>query len=199
VRAFISSFFGYFLTPAGLFAMGVLDSSLVFFMPMGLDFVVILMAARNPELAWLYAILAAAGGVVGSGFTFWIGSKLGEHGLSRIVDRAQLERVQKRVRKAAAPSLAALAIIPPPFPLTPFILAAGAFKLNRWRFFGSLAAFKLLRYGTESALAVRFGRGITEWMDSTVFQVVVGLFILLVIVGTIGSAVVMVRKIRRSD
>ena len=199
MRAFFASIFGFFLTPGGLLVMGVLDSSLVFFMPLGLDFVVILVVARNPEQAWLYPLIAATGGVIGSAITFWIGRKLGEHGLSRLVDGRRLRRVQDRIHHSTPLAVAALAIIPPPFPLTPFILAAGAFGLNTWRFFTGLAVFKLLRYGTESVLAVRFGEGITTWMDSTTFQVVIGLFIVVVVAGTIVSAVKLVRSTRHPD
>ena len=74
--------------------MGVLDSSMVFFLPLGIDFVVILLAARTPELFWLYAILATIGSVIGGAGTFWIGRKVGEHGLSRLVKASRLARVQ---------------------------------------------------------------------------------------------------------
>ena len=65
MRGLFYSFLGYFLTPVGVLAMGVLDSSLVFFLPLGIDFVVILLAARKPELFWLYALLATVGSVAG--------------------------------------------------------------------------------------------------------------------------------------
>ena len=58
MRALFYSLLGYFLTPPGVVAIGALDSSLVFFLPLGIDFVVIIMAARKPELFWLYALLA---------------------------------------------------------------------------------------------------------------------------------------------
>ena len=62
MRGLFYSFLGYFLTLPGVVVMGALDSSLVFFLPLGIDFVVILLAARKPELFWLYAILATIGG-----------------------------------------------------------------------------------------------------------------------------------------
>src|SRR4051812_1233561 len=83
VRAFFFSILGYFLTPGGVLLMGVLDASMVFFLPLGIDFVLILMTARKPELFWLYALLATAGSVVGAAGTYWIGRKAGEKGLSR--------------------------------------------------------------------------------------------------------------------
>src|SRR5688500_19229654 len=112
MRAFFYSLLAYFLTPAGLVLMGALDSSLIFFLPLGIDFAVIVLAARKPELFWWYAILATAGSVAGAAATFWIGRKLGEHGLSKLIKPHQLERVQRRVGQSAAVSVAVLGIIP---------------------------------------------------------------------------------------
>ena len=47
MRAAFFSFLGYFLTIPGIVLMGVLDASMVFFLPLGIDFVVILMTARS--------------------------------------------------------------------------------------------------------------------------------------------------------
>ena len=139
MRALFYSLLGYFLTPWGLVLMGVLDSSLVFFLPLGIDFVVILLAARKPELFWLYAVLATVGSVAGASVTFWIGRKVGEHGLSRLIKPSRLKRIEQRVSERAAVSVAALAIIPPPFPFTAFVLTSGAFKGNPWSFLITLA------------------------------------------------------------
>ena len=66
MRALFYSLLGYFLTPVGVVLMAALDSSMVFFLPLGIDFVVIIMAARKPELFWLYAILATVGSLMGA-------------------------------------------------------------------------------------------------------------------------------------
>lgn len=199
MRAFFSSFAGFFLSPGGVFTLGILDASLIFFLPLGLDFVVILMVARNPERAWLYPLLATGGGLVGAAFTFWLGHKLGTHGLSRVIDGGRLERVRERIEHHAAIGVAALSLIPPPFPFTPFILAAGALKVIAWRFFAGLAVFKGVRYGMEALLALRFGSGITAWMDSDAFRIVVGAFIVLAVAGTVVSGVQVARSTRHAD
>src|SRR5512141_961211 len=85
MRALFYSLLGYFLTPVGLVVMGALDSSMVFFLPLGIDFVVIILTARRPELFWMYALLATVGSLIGAGVTYWIGRKVGEVGLSRLV------------------------------------------------------------------------------------------------------------------
>jgi membrane protein YqaA with SNARE-associated domain len=197
MRSLFYSLLGYFLTPVGVIAMGALDSSLVFFLPLGIDFVVILMAARKPELFWLYALLATAGAMVGAGFTFWLGRKLGEHGLSKLINPNRLKRIQQRVSNRGAYAVAALGIIPPPFPFTAFVLTSGAFRLNAWHFFVTLAGVRLLRFSIEAALAAHYGRGILNWMKSDTFQWIIGVFIVLAIGGTIVSAVAVVRSTRR--
>ena len=196
MRAFFFSILHYFLTPSGVLVMGALDASLVFFLPLGIDFVVIIMAARKPDLFWLYSLLATAGSLLGAAATFWVGSKAGEVGLTRFVNPNRLERVKQRVNRGAA-LVPALAVIPPPFPFTPFVLTSGALGMNPWSFFGTLAAFRILRFGFEGALASHYGSQILRWMKTPVFEAVVGGFIGLAIIGTIVSAVALIRGSKR--
>jgi membrane protein YqaA with SNARE-associated domain len=197
VRSLFYSFLGYFLTAPGLVAMAALDSSLVFFLPLGIDFVLILLAARKPELFWLYALLATVGAVAGSAVTYWVGRAIGEHGIGKLVRPSRLARIQKRVGKGGAYSLAALAIIPPPFPFTAFALTSGAFRVAQGPFFATLGTVRLLRFGVESALAAHYGRGIVTWMKSDIFQWLVGGLIVLAVGGTVLSAIALVRSTKR--
>jgi len=197
VRALFFSVLGYFLTPVGIVLMGVLDASMVFFLPLGIDFVVILMTARKPELFWLYAILATIGSIVGAAGTFWIGKKAGEKGLSRFVSPRQLKRVEHRVNRGAF-VVAALGLIPPPFPFTPFVLASGALGMNAWSFLGALAGVRMFRFGIEATLAHRYGSRILRWMRTPTFKMVVGVFIVLAVIGTIVSAIALYRGSRSS-
>ena len=111
----------------------------------------------------------------------------------------RLERVKAQINRGSA-VIAGLALIPPPFPFTPFVLASGALGMNPWSFFGALAFVRLFRFGVEAALAHRYGTQIVRWMKTPTFQAVVGVFIALAVIGTIISAVVLVRSSkRRSD
>jgi membrane protein YqaA with SNARE-associated domain len=170
---------------------------MVFFLPLGIDFVLILLAARRPELFWLYAILATVGSVIGAAGTFWIGRKVGEHGLSRFVKASRLKRVQDRVGGSAAVPVAALGIIPPPFPFTAFVLTSGAAQMNPWTFLVTLAGVRALRFLGEGLLAAHYGRGIIGWMKSTTFTVTVAAMAAIAIIGTIVSAVALYRSTKR--
>jgi membrane protein YqaA with SNARE-associated domain len=197
MRSLFHSLLGYFLTPAGLLMMGVLDSSLIFFLPLGIDFVVILLAARRPEWFWVYAILATIGSVIGSAFTFWIGRKIGEVGLEGFIKPSRLKRVQERVGRSAALTVGALAIIPPPFPFTAFVLTSGACRVNAWTFLVTLAAVRVMRFGMEGALAAYYGRRIIiTWMKSPSFTVVVGIVTGMAVIGTVISAIAVYRSTR---
>jgi membrane protein YqaA with SNARE-associated domain len=191
----VRALLGYFLTPAGLVLLGILDSSLIFFLPLGIDVVLILLCARDPELFWAYALLATAGSLTGAAGTYWLGMKVGQQGMTRWVGKSRVDRVRARVSGKAAAGVASLALIPPPFPFTALVLASGAFALDMWRFFTTLAAVRILRFGLEGALAARYGRSILGWMETPVFEVTVGAFIVLAVAGTVISAVKVYRSV----
>jgi len=176
--------------------MAVLDASMVFFLPLGIDFVVIISAARNPGRFWLYALLATMGSLVGAAGTFWVGRQAGEKGLARFVSPRRLKRVRARVDRGVF-VVASLALIPPPFPFTPFVLASGALGMNAWSFFAGLAGVRALRFGIEAGLASQYGSGILRWMKTPAFQMAVGAFIALAAIGTIVSAVLVYRSSKR--
>lgn len=197
MRSLFNSLLAYFLTPGGLFLLGALDASVVFFLPLGIDFVVIILTARKPEFFWLYTLLATTGSLVGSAFTFWLGRKLGEAGLKWFVKPSTLRRVEQRVNHSAAASVAALGIIPPPFPFTAFLLVSGACRINPWSFLPALGGVRLARFLIEAGLAAYYGRGILRWMQSSTFTAIVIALTTLAIVGTIVSAIAMYRSMKR--
>src|SRR5687768_8718142 len=96
----------FFLTWWGAFVLGLLDASLLFFLPFGIDALVIYLSARDRELFWLYPVLATAGSVAGAAITFWIGKKAGDVGLERFVPARRLERLRARVRHSGAVAVA---------------------------------------------------------------------------------------------
>jgi membrane protein YqaA with SNARE-associated domain len=189
--------FRFFLTWWGAYVLGALDASMVFFLPFGIDALVIYLSARNGMLFWIYPLLATAGSVTGAAVTYWIGHKGGELGLERLIAGGRLERFRKRVQKGGAVAMAVAALLPPPFPLTPFLLTCGALKVNRWIFFPTFAAMRLIRFGCEAALARIYGRGVLRLLESDPFQRVIIGFIIIAVVGTVLSAVTLWRSTRQ--
>jgi membrane protein YqaA with SNARE-associated domain len=176
--------------------IAALDATMLFFLPFGVDGVVIYLAARNEGLFWLYPVLATLGSLTGAATTYWIGKKIGEVGLERYVSERRLARVRWRVRDSGAVAMAIPALMPPPFPLTPFVLTCGALRVNPWRFFGLFGAMRLLRFGAEALLAVAYGRGILRVLQSDTFQLVIGAFVVIAIAGTAVTGVMLWRSTR---
>lgn len=198
MRAFSRWVLTIFASLPGVFVLAALDSTLFFSLPLGIDAVVVLLSARLQELAWVVPVLASAGSIVGAALTFWMGRKAGEKGLDRFVDDKRLERVQRKIKTSGAVALAVLDLIPPPFPFTAFVLAAGALEVKTNTFFLTLAAVRLLRFGVEAAFAARYGRRILSWMDSDLFHDIVFFSIVAALGLTAFSIVRLYRSTRTS-
>jgi membrane protein YqaA with SNARE-associated domain len=187
--------FSFFLTWWGLVLLGALDASLFVFIPFGTDAVVIYMCARDRELFWLYPLLTTAGSIAGAAVTYAIGARLGDDGLARFVPKRQFERFQQRMKKIGPLTMGLSAVLPPPFPLTAFILTSGALKFPMPRFLLIFAAARLFRFGTEALLAQRFGTALLRVFESEPVQrIAVGLVILAIA----GTTITIVRIWRSS-
>jgi membrane protein YqaA with SNARE-associated domain len=180
----LARYFAWFLTWWGTTLMAALDTSLVFYLPFGVDALVIYQAARDKDLFWAPPLLATTGSLIGAAGTFWIGRKVGEGGIERLTSGRRLKMIRQRVHNGGAVALAIPALLPPPFPLTPFILACGALAVSPWRFFVTLGAARLVRFGIEAVLARRYGAGILAVLESGTFRGVILGFIIVALVGT---------------
>jgi membrane protein YqaA with SNARE-associated domain len=180
-------------TPVGVIVLGALDSTLFFSLPFGIDASVVILAAQMRALWWIVPMLAAAGSVAGAALTFWMGAKVGDAGLDRWVPANRLNRIRCRIRDNGAVALAVLDLIPPPFPFTPFVLAAGALEVSPRTFFVTLSLCRVLRFGAEAALAAIYGRRILSWLDSDLFHDIVSFFIVVAVTLTTLSVVQIVR------
>lgn len=194
----LSSLFSTFLSPWGLLALSVLDSSIFFVTPLAIDLAVILASAHDGDRFWLYALIATAGSLAGIAATYWIGRHLGEPGLKKVLSEPQLARAKRHVRKKGAIAMGLLAIVPPPFPLTPLVVASGALEVQASVFFTAAAAARAVRFGAESLLARRYGSRIAGWLESPLFEVLVGLLIAIAVLGT-AKAVYDVSRARRRE
>jgi membrane protein YqaA with SNARE-associated domain len=197
MQGFFGSIFSLFLTPLGLVVLSALDSSMLFFLPAAVDIAVIILSTRYRELFWIFPVLATAGSLIGAYVTFWLGCKIGENSLSFWVSERRLKMVQQKIRDKGAIALAIPGLLPPPFPLTPFILVCGALKVSRTKFFVTLGAARLVRYGVAALLAFLYGRRIIGILESDIFRMGVAILIFVALVGTGYSAYRMVKSTRK--
>jgi membrane protein YqaA with SNARE-associated domain len=184
--SFFDPLLRFLLTPWGVGVLAALDSTLVFWLPLGIDLAVVILGAQHPRLFWIYPLAATAGSLAGATTTFLVGHAAGEAGLKHFVPERKLEKIQARVRKSGALTLGALDLLPPPFPFTFVLLAAGALDVNRAQFFSVLAAARLLRFGLEAALGAHYGAPLALRIESRLFRDIAGLCV----VAAIGASVI---------
>jgi membrane protein YqaA with SNARE-associated domain len=185
VHSFFSSILSWFISPFGLLILAALDSSMLFFLPAAVDITVIVLAARQRDLFWAFPLLATAGSLSGAYVTFMIGRKIGEKSLTSWLPGGRgIGRVEGRIRDKGAVALAIPGLLPPPFPLTPFILACGALKVSLSKFMLTLAAARLVRFGLEASLAAIYGSRIVAVLESDAIRRFVTMMIIITVIGS---------------
>jgi membrane protein YqaA with SNARE-associated domain len=189
--------FGFFLSTWGITILAALDSSILFSVPFAIDAAVVILAAQHRDLFWLYPLIVVPSSLLGAATTYWIGWKIGEEGLQLFVPRQRLKRIHDRVRSSGAFALPALDLIPPPFPFTPIILVSGALEVAPRRFFLTLAAVRVVRFGAEAVLALFYGDVIMLWLESETVRTIAGILFVLVLAGAAISSYRLVRSTAR--
>jgi membrane protein YqaA with SNARE-associated domain len=183
----------------GLLALGILDSSFLF-APLGNDLLVVAMTARHRSIPLMlyYAAMSTAGSVLGCLLVDLLFRKAGEKGLERHLSRRRLEYVKRKVTRNAAWALVVASIAPPPFPFTPFVMAAAALQYPRKRMLALTAAARMFRFTALGVLAFLYGRRILKWAESPVVQWVLIVLVVVCVLGSIVSVVGWIRRSRRA-
>ncbi len=151
----------------GLFSVAVLDSSVIPLSLPGSTDLLLLWLVANHGNPWLLAFSAIAGSIVG-GYTTWhIGRRGGEDALRRYVPPRILGRIVVWVERNPVLSVFLPAVLPPPIPLLPFALAAGALGVTRQRFLLVYGSARSLRYSLVAWLGVAYGRHIVRLWSGT--------------------------------
>jgi len=155
------------LGPLGLFAVAVIDSSPIPLpIPGSTDLLLLWLVAHN-GVPWLLVLSAVAGSIVGGYSTWQIGRKGGEAALRRHVSARMLGRVNAWVEHHPVLAVFIPAVLPPPIPLSPFLLASGALGVSRNRFLLVYGAARTLRYSFIAWLGVKYGRHVIRMWSGT--------------------------------
>ena len=148
---------------AALVGLGALGILLIAFLdagmlplPGGPDAVVMTLSHLNHAMMPLYVLAAIVGSTLGCLIPYYIGQKTGTAALRRF-DPQKIARVSDLMDRYDLWSVVVGALLPPPFPLKLFLISAGVFRMNVWRFLLALAIGRTVRYSLEGWMAVRYG------------------------------------------
>ncbi|MGD0840636.1 MAG: VTT domain-containing protein [Candidatus Acidiferrales bacterium] len=141
----------------GFIPLGLVDSSIIP-VPGSMDVLTIVLSARNSDLWVYYAVMATVGSVIGAYVTYRLARRGGKATLGRKVSPRKLERAQKLFGRWGFGALAIAAVLPPPVPIVPVILAAGAMHYSSTKFLSALTMGRIVRYSILGYLGARYGR-----------------------------------------
>ena len=140
----------------GVFAIALLDGIGVP-MPGILDVAFANYVFNRPHLAWLYAVIAAAGSTLGCLVLYFIGYEGAEVVLRKRMSAQKFERTRLSFEKNRVWALMLPSMLPPPFPFKLFVLAAAVFEMKVKHFLMAIFAGRLIRFAALAALVIYLG------------------------------------------
>jgi membrane protein YqaA with SNARE-associated domain len=176
------------LKPLGIFGVlivAIIDSSSI---PMPLDAMVVEYVVRDHARFLIYCFTAALGAAIGSLLPYYLGRAGGEIFLLKRINRARYEQLRDRFEKQEFLAIMIPAMMPPPFPVKVFELAAGVFEMKPLWFFSGLLLGKFIRFVVVSLIIMIYGPAIFHTMIRTVHQ---HQNLMLILVGVLGVLLVM--------
>ncbi len=148
----------------GLILIGIADNSVV---PLtgSMDVLTIWLAAGHRDLWPYYAVMATIGAVLGGYITYYLGRKGGKEAIEKKLRKERAQKLFKRFDRWGFRTIVITALLPPPFPLVPVLLVAGALQYSKKKFLGALAVGRSVRYFLVAGLGSLYARPITAFFN----------------------------------
>jgi len=109
--------------------------------------------------------MATAGAVLGGYLTYRMALKGGKETLEKKFSKAKADRVYAKFERWGFWAIAIPAVLPPPFPIVPSLLAAGAMQYPQKKFFAALTLGRGVRFTILAYLGAHFGRHISAFFS----------------------------------
>ncbi|HLV85595.1 MAG TPA: VTT domain-containing protein [Candidatus Sulfotelmatobacter sp.] len=149
---------------AAQIAIGVADNSVIP-LPGSMDVFTVWLAASEPRYWLYYALMATIGSLVGGYITYFLARKGGKEALEKKFKKRKAQTIYRRFERWGVGAVAVPAMLPPPFPIVPFLLAAGALQFPPKRFLGALALGRGIRFIVIAWLGSKYGTAITHFFS----------------------------------
>ena len=143
----------------GLIVLGLADNTPFISAPPGSeDVFVILLSAHRPQWWVYYAFLATVGEVLGGYLGYRLAEKGGQGILERKMGKPRAEKIYRRFEKRGFLRVFSGSLLPPPFPFTPVLMAAGVMQYPYKQFLSALSAGRAVRFFAVAFLARIYGQ-----------------------------------------
>jgi membrane protein YqaA with SNARE-associated domain len=165
--------------PLGVFVLSLVES-IGIPNPGGTDALLLLVAIERPSAAFLCAVLATLGSLMGSAIFYEIVRKGGDKFLSRYTVSPRGQRFRAWTHRYGMVTVFISALLPIPIlPLKAFAACGCAMGVSRTRFMLVMAAARLPRYVGLAYLGAKLGENSAVWIKGHTWQmgaVAIGLF-----------------------
>jgi len=153
-----------------------------------MDALTIILSAHHKDWWGYYAIMATIGAVVGGYMTYALARKGGKEGLPKKLPKKKAEQVHKTFEKYGFWSLFVPALLPPPVPFSPFLIAAGALNYSPRRFLLALGTARGIRYCALAYLGSSYSRQIFGFSQEY-YKPILWTLLTFAVIGVIAAAI----------
>ncbi|RJS70840.1 MAG: DedA family protein [Candidatus Syntrophoarchaeum sp. WYZ-LMO15] len=166
--------------PSGLFLLAFIESSFFVVPP---DLLLIGLALLSPQNGIFYGAIATIGSVMGGIFGYWIGYRIGEPLLERIISKEKIEKVHEYFNRYEVWAVGIAGLTPIPYKV--FTIASGVFYVDLRRFILASAIGRGIRFMTEGVILFLYGDELLDFLTHHFEWITLGVALIGVILGVI--------------
>ncbi len=144
----------------GLFLVSVVDSSFVPLPIPGITDLMLIFYAAQHKNPYLLVAVASVASALGGWISYGVGHKGGMAFIEKRTPKRIFARVSGWMESHSILAVALPAILPPPMPLSPFVLAAGALKMSLKKFMIAFSISRLIRHTGAVLLGIIYGKAV---------------------------------------
>jgi len=182
----------------GLILLGLADNSVIP-LPGSMDVATIWLAASHRDWWFYYGLMATTGAVLGGYLTYALARKGGKEALEKKFPAKKLEKLVAKFEKKGFGGIAIAAMLPPPFPIVPVLVAAGGLQYPRKNFLAALALGRGIRFMVVAGLGAIYGDAIVAFFSKYYKPALITLISLAVIGGIVAFVEYLKYRKRRTS
>jgi len=173
----------------GLILLGLADNTPFVSAPPGSeDVFLILLSAHHPHWWFYYAFMATVGEVLGGYLGYRLAAKGGQETFEKKVGKPRAEEIYEQFYKRGYLTVFTGSVLPPPFPFSPVVMAAGVMQYPRKKFLSALFAGRAARFVTVAFLGRVYGQQMVAFF-SRHYRPLLYVLISVVVIAGIGALV----------
>ena len=152
-------------------------------LPAAVDALLVTTAIMDPSAAYISALFAVIGSVIGSLFLFYLARKGGQTYLNRVTATESGKRFRLWFQQYGLITVFLPALLPIPLPLKVFVISAGAMGVSPAKYLAVVLAGRIPHYFGLAWLGSRFGENTMPWLKGHVLHLLAVAVVMALVLG----------------